>query len=90
MTKTDLKKRIKEIQKMLANIEEKIGQKINEDIDAYEVQSDLGRRRVDKMKLKELLEAKNEYRNELTILEDRLKQMLGHGAKNILMRFDRN
>lgn len=89
MNKPELIKRIKDLKKKIKSIEDKVDIKVNEDIDSYELQSDLGRRRIDKLKLKELLNVRAEYRSELVLLEGQLQQIEAKGAKNILMRFDR-
>jgi hypothetical protein len=89
MNKPELVKRIKDLKKKIKSIEDKVDIKVSEDIDSYELQSDLGRRRIDKLKLKDLLNVRAEYRSELVLLEGQLQQIEAKGAKNILMRFDR-
>jgi hypothetical protein len=84
---TELKRRIKELKEKIKKIEDKVEGKILDDVDSYELQSDLGRRRVDRVRIKDMMSVRDRYKQELAVLEDRLRRCKT-GAKQILMRFD--
>lgn len=83
---TELKRRITVLKEKIEKIEDKIDSKILDDVNSYELQSDIGKRQIDRISLKDMMSIRDKYKQELSILEDRLARCKSKGAKQILFK----
>ena len=75
------------LEAIIKAIDERVAGKVAADIQEYEIASDIGRRQVAKIPLKDLMSARETYKHELNILKDELKRMEKKSSRNVLVRF---
>jgi hypothetical protein len=68
-------------------IDEAVAGRVNADVDSFEIQTNLGKRRLDKIPLTELLKTRDYYQKEITRLEARLRRGEMPAARQVLVRF---
>ena len=87
---TELRRRITVLKEKIEKIEDKIDSKILDDVNSYELQSDIGKRQIDRISLKDMMSIRDKYKQELSILEDRLARSKSKGTKQILFKVGRD
>lgn len=65
----DLGAQLEQARRILAAIDETIAGRVIEDVHSYEIQTNLGTRRLDKIPMGDLLKARSYYRDEISRLE---------------------
>ena len=75
---------------ILKTIKQKIGERVTSDINKYDLQSEHGRRKVDKMPFRDLFKAKRIYEAELKILVGRLMWQLKRKKEFLEYEITRN
>jgi hypothetical protein len=68
-------------------IDSTLAGRVGSDVSSFEIETNLGRRRLDKIPLSELLKAKDYYQKEIARLEERLKRGDLPPARQVLVRF---
>jgi hypothetical protein len=68
-------------------IDSTLAGRVGKDVSSFEIETNLGRRRLDKIPLPELLKAKDYYQKEIARLEERLKRGDLPPARQVLVRF---
>lgn len=83
----ELKEEIKEKRLMIKAIDVRLTGKITDDIEEYEVWSDIVKRKISRYSLKDLISVREVYKTELRTLETELKKSERREPREILMRF---
>lgn len=83
----ELNERIEELNSFISEIEEKLRARVSEDVDSYELASDLGKKRTTRGKVSDYIKMKKEYQKEKLALEDRLRYITGSNPRHVLIRF---
>lgn len=84
----ELKLEIKELKELISNIQKKITLRVDQDIDKYEMQTEVGRRRVDKIKFKDHMLARKEYKIEIAKKTSDLMTELFEKKRYLTMRLE--
>ena len=71
----EVKEEIKNLEGIIKAIDDRIAGRVESDIKSYEVESDLGKRRVEKLNFNDLMKARNTYRGELRRAKAKLKNL---------------
>ena len=83
----ELTERIEELSIYIKEIEEKLRTRVSEDIDSYELSSDLGKKRTTRSRISDFIKMKREYEKEKLVLEDKLRYLQGRNPRHVLIRF---
>ena len=82
-----LEERINELNTYIKEIEDKLRARVSEDIDSYELSSDLGKQRGTRSRISDFLKMKRDYEKEKMRLEYLLRSIRGQNPKQMLIRF---
>lgn len=83
----ELKEEVKEKRTLIKAIDVRLSGKITDDIEEYEVWSDIVKRKISRYSLKDLISVREVYKTELRMLETELKKCERREPREILMRF---
>ena len=83
----DTKERIGQLNMFINQIEAKLAARVDEDVDSYELSSDLGKKRTTRSRIADFIKLKKEYQKEKNMLEYLLRDLEGKNPKRILVKF---
>ena len=66
---------VKRLKKLIKELDIKISEKVESDISHYKIETDLGKREVSKVSMKDLIHLRNSYKKELKEKERELSRM---------------
>lgn len=83
-----LKKRLEILEEYYQDIEAKIRDRIlNEDVDSYEITTDLGKNRTTRGKIGDMLRVQKEYKAEMEKLKYQIRKLENKEGNHVLIRF---
>lgn len=85
--KKELMTGIEEREAIVKAIDLQLSGKMTDDVAAYEIWTDLGKRRIDKVSMRDLMAMRKLYVTELSKLKEKLAEMRGLRSRQVLVRF---
>lgn len=85
--KNELMTGIKKREAAIKAIDSKLSGKVSDDVASYEIWTDLGKRRIDKVSMRDLMALRKIYVTELSKLKEKLGEMRGIRSRQVLVRF---
>jgi hypothetical protein len=83
----EVKEALERAREISRAIDATIAGRVGSDVSSFEIETNLGKRRLDKIPLKELLEARTYYQKEIARLEARVRRGDLPSARQVLVRF---
>jgi hypothetical protein len=83
----EVKEALERAREISAAIDSTIAGRVGSDVASFEIETNLGKRRLDKIPLPELLKAKDYYQKEIARLEARMRRGDLPSPRQVLVRF---
>jgi hypothetical protein len=83
----ELKEELERAKAIYRAIDQAVKGRVDTDVSSFEIQTNLGKRRLDKIPLPELLKTRDYYQKEITRLEAKLRRGQMPAARQVLVRF---
>lgn len=82
----DLKEEIESLKVMITAVDDRIAGRVESDVKSYEIESDLGKRKLEKLNFADLMRARNQYRGELRRAKSKLSRLEAKSSRMVLVR----